>query len=143
MNQSHLALTLLRVTYGIILFAHGYLLKVETFTIAGTVGFFESIGLPAIAAYLVIFGEVAGGLALIAGFLTRAVAWLSLPIMIGATWMHLDNGWLFSAEGGGWEFPALLVVVALVIGLAGPGRWALDHHPRVQSHFNRLAGATD
>ena len=142
MNQSHLALTLLRVAYGIILFAHGYFLKVETFTVAGTVGFFESIGLPAIAAYLVIFGEVAGGLALIAGLLTRAVAWLSLPIVIGATWMHLDNGWLFSAEGGGWEFPALLAVIAVVIGLAGPGRWALDSHPLVESRLGRLLPAT-
>ncbi|MEE2820778.1 MAG: hypothetical protein VX915_03405 [Pseudomonadota bacterium] len=35
-----------------ILFAHGYFLKVETFSIEGTVGFFASIGLPAIAAYL-------------------------------------------------------------------------------------------
>lgn len=143
MNQSHLALTILRVAYGMILFAHGYLLKVETFTIAGTVGFFESVGLPAIAAYLVIFGEIAGGLALISGLLTRVVAWLSLPIVAGATWMHLNNGWLFSAEGGGWEFPALLTVIAVVIGLAGPGRWALDNHPMMERHSLGFANATD
>ena len=46
-----------------ILFAHGYFLKGDTFTIDGTVGFFASIGLPAIAAYLVIAGEILGGIA--------------------------------------------------------------------------------
>ena len=50
-NQG-LGVTITRIALGMILFAHGYLLKVETFTIEGTVGFFSSIGLPAIAAYL-------------------------------------------------------------------------------------------
>ena len=51
-------MTITRIALGIVLFAHGYILKVETFTIAGIVGFFESIGLPAIAAYLVVAGEI-------------------------------------------------------------------------------------
>ena len=48
MLDQALGLTMTRIALGIILFAHGYFLKVETFTIEGTVGFFESIGLPAI-----------------------------------------------------------------------------------------------
>lgn len=137
MVHTQWAHTLLRISYGLILFAHGYFLKIETFTIAGTVGFFDSLGLPAIAAYLVIFGEVIGGLALLVGLFTRLVAWLSLPIMLGAIWPHLGNGWVFSAQGGGWEFPALLAVIAIVIGLAGAGRLALDNHPRVQALWAR------
>ena len=62
LNQA-LGLTMTRIALGVIFFAHGYFLKVETFTIEGTVGFFESIGLPAIAAYLVIAGEILGGIA--------------------------------------------------------------------------------
>jgi len=42
---------LLRVTTGVLFLAHG-LLKVMVFTIPGTVGYFESLGLPAILAYL-------------------------------------------------------------------------------------------
>jgi len=102
-------------------------LKVETFTIGGTVGFFESIGLPAIAAYLVIGGEILGGIALILGSFTRLAAWLSLPILLGATWMHLENNWVFSAEGGGWEFPILLVALAVAVGLGGAGKYAIDN----------------
>ena len=123
-DQSSLGLSLLRVHFGIILLAHGWL-KISVFTIAGTVGFFASLGLPAILAYLTIFGEVAGGIALILGFQTRLVALLSLPIMLGATYVHLGNGWLFSAEGGGWEFPASLSIIALTLTLMGSGKKAI------------------
>jgi len=120
-------MTITRIALGIILFAQGYILKVETFTTGGTVGFFESIGLPAIAAYLVIAGEILGGIALILGAFTRLAAWLSLPILLGATWMHLGNNWVFSAEGGGWEFPILLVAFAVAVGLEGAGKYAIDN----------------
>jgi uncharacterized membrane protein YphA (DoxX/SURF4 family) len=74
MNLSRLtspdaAALLLRLGLGSVFLAHGLLLKVFTYGFDGTLGFFASLGLPAIAAYLVIFGEILGGLALIAGVL--------------------------------------------------------------------------
>jgi putative oxidoreductase len=61
---------------------------------------------------------------------TRLAAALSVPIMLGATIVHLSNGWLFSAEGGGWEFPASLTIIALTIALMGSGnRLALRFNP--------------
>lgn len=99
------AALLLRMSLGALLLAHGLLLKVFTFTIPGTVGYFESIGYPGVFAYLVIAGEILGGIALILGVWTRAVALLALPILLGATLQHAGNGWLFSAPNGGWEFP--------------------------------------
>jgi len=132
LNQA-LGVTITRIALGMILFAHGYFLKVETFTIEGTVGFFSSIGLPAIAAYLVIAGEILGGIALILGAFTRLAAWLSLPILIGATWMHLGNNWVFSAEGGGWEFPVLLVALAITVGLGSAGKCAIDNLDWIKS----------
>jgi len=139
MSASLNAQTLLRVTYGLILLAHGFLLKVQTFTVAGFVGYMESNGFPAVVAYLVLFGEILGGLALVAGVLTRLVAWLSLPIMLGATAVHLGNGWLFSAENGGWEFPAVLAVMAVVIGLQGGGRFALEQTESYRNLLGRFA----
>lgn len=110
-----------------ILFAHCYFLKVDTFTIDGTVGFFASIGLPAIATHLIIAAEILGGMVLILGAFTRLAAWLSLPILIGAAWMHLGNNWVFSAKGGGWEFPILLVALAMAVELGGAGKYAIDN----------------
>ena len=119
---------LTRITLGIILLAHGAL-KLFVFTIPGTVGFFESLGLPAIVAYLTIFGEVVGGIALILGIYPRLVALLSLPILAGATWAHLGNGWVFNNEGGGWEFPLLLVVLAVIVLIQGAGSFAIKRLP--------------
>lgn len=120
-STSHgIGISLLRIHFGIILFAHGWL-KISVFTLAGTVGYFDSIGLPAFTAYLTVFGELAAGLALIAGIQTRLASALSLPILLGATFVHLGNGWLFSAEGGGWEFPASLSIIALSLVFLGSG----------------------
>ncbi len=116
--------TLLRLSLGVILLAHG-LLKILVFTLAGTVGYFESLGLPGFSAYLVTFGEIALGLSLIIGLYTRLSALLSLPILLGAAWAHLGNGWVFSNQGGGWEFPVLLVVLAIVVAAQGAGRYAI------------------
>lgn len=123
-NTAPYAALLLRVTLGVMLLAHGFLLKVLTFTVPGTVGYFESIGYPGFFAYLVILGEIGGGLALILGVKTRIVSLLLLPILLGATLQHAGNGWLFSAANGGWEFPAFWTVTLVVQALLGDGAYA-------------------
>ena len=95
-SNADYAATTLRVSSGVLFLAHG-LLKVNVFTIAGTVGYFESLGLPGALAYLTIFAELAGGLALILGVGTRLAALALIPVLLGATWVHAGNGWLFSA----------------------------------------------
>lgn len=118
------AALLLRVSLGVLLLAHGLLLKVFTFTIPGTVGYFESIGYPGFFAYLVMLGEIGGGIALILGVWTRTISLLLVPILIGATLQHTGNGWLFSAANGGWEFPAFWTVTLVVQALLGEGAYA-------------------
>ncbi|WP_299621679.1 DoxX family protein [Pelagibius sp.] len=119
------AALLLRVALGIMFLAHSLYLKVMVFTVPGTVGFFESLGLPAAAAYLTIAAEILGGIALILGVQTRLIAVALLPVLLGATWVHAGNGWVFSAEGGGWEYPVFLAVAAAVQALLGDGAHAV------------------
>ncbi len=119
------AALLLRVTLGVMFLAHGLLLKVMTFGVAGTVGFFGSIGYPPLVAWLVIAGEILGGIALILGVWTRLVALLLLPILLGALALHLPNGWVFSAPRGGWEFPAFWSVALVIQALLGDGAHAV------------------
>jgi putative oxidoreductase len=116
---------LLRVSLGFSFFAYGYFLKYQTFTPAGTAQYFTSIGYPAFLAYLVIAAEILGGLALILGVATRVVALGLIPLMIGATLQHVGNGWVFSAAGGGWSYPALWTVLLVVQALLGSGRFAV------------------
>ncbi len=115
---------LLRLGLGVMTLAHG-LLKIFVFTIPGTVAFFESLGFPGFFAYLVIAAEILGGIALIVGFQTRLVALAFIPILIGATYTHAGNGWLFSNENGGWEFPAFWLLTLVVQAMVGGGAWQL------------------
>jgi putative oxidoreductase len=127
MNDSKhidIAAGLLRIGLGAMFIAHA-LLKYFVFTLPGTVQFFESIGLPGWLAYATIAAELGGGVLLILGVYTRAVALALLPVLLGALWVHFHNGWLFTAPKGGWEYPAFLVLIAIVVGLLGGGRYAL------------------
>ncbi|WP_300514278.1 DoxX family protein [Aliiroseovarius sp.] len=117
------ALALRLVTGGLFL-AHG-LTKLLVFTIPGTVGFFESLGLPAILAYLTIIAEIGGGVALILGVATRLVSLAVLPVLLGAIWAHSGAGWMFTNEGGGWEFPLFWAIAQASLMLLGNGAFAL------------------
>ncbi len=119
------AALVLRVALGVMFLAHSLYLKIFVFTVAGTVGFFESLGLPGLFAYLTILAEIGGGIALILGFQTRLVAVALIPVLLGATWVHAGNGWLFTAEGGGWEYPLFLTAATVVQALLGSGAYAV------------------
>jgi putative oxidoreductase len=117
------ATTLLRVTLGAMLLAHG-LLKVLVFTVPGTVGFFAKAGFPGALAYPVIAIEIVGGLMLILGLYSRWVALAAVPVLLGATAVHSGNGWVFSNAGGGWEFPLFWAIALVVLALLGDGAFA-------------------
>ena len=123
-SKAETAALLLRVTMGVVFLAHAWL-KIAVFTPAGTVQFFQSLGLPGPLAYLVIFAELAGGIALILGLWTRAVSLALIPILLGAIFAHWGAGFFFSNQGGGWEFPAFWAVALAVQALLGNGAYAL------------------
>jgi putative oxidoreductase len=118
------ALTL-RVALGVMFIAHA-LLKVFVFTLPGTAEFFESLGLPSGLAYVTVAAELIGGGLLVLGVGTRWVAAVLVPVLLGATWAHWANGWLFTAAKGGWEYPAFLSAAALAQVLLGDGAYALS-----------------
>lgn len=128
MNQSDrndYAALVLRIGLGAVLVAHSLYLKLFVFTLPGTAQFFASIGLPAFLAYLVFAVEAIGGVLMLIGYQTRWAALAAIPVLLGATWVHLGNGWLFSAEHGGWEYPLFLTWVAVGVALLGDGRFAI------------------
>ena len=119
------AALLLRVTTGALFVAHG-LTKLLVFTPAGTAGFFESLGLPGWLGIATIAFEIVGGIALILGVATRAVAAVSVPVLLGAAiTAHWPNGFGWSNEGGGWEYPVMWAAVMAALALLGDGAHAL------------------
>jgi putative oxidoreductase len=122
-----LGAALLRVSLGIMYLAHSLLLKLLTFGLAGTAGYFGSIGLPGWLAYATFAAEAVGGTLLVLGIQARWAALALIPALVGAiVFVHADNGWVFTAPGGGWEYPAFLIAASLAVALIGDGALALS-----------------
>ena len=117
------AALVLRLALGTMFVAHA-LLKYFVFTLPGTAQFMASLGLPGFLGYVVFAAELVGGLLLIAGVRVRAVALALVPVLLGATWAHAGNGWLFTSPNGGWEYPAFWTVALVVQALLGDGAFA-------------------
>jgi putative oxidoreductase len=120
------AALVLRVALGVMFIAHA-LLKYSVFTLPGTAKFFESIGLPGPLAYFTFFAELIGGVLILAGVYSRWVSAALIPVLLGATWAHAGNGWVFTSANGGWEYPAFLAAAAAVQALLGDGRFAFGN----------------
>ena len=131
------AAALLRVSLGVMFIAHSVVLKLFVYVLAGTAGYFASIGLPGWLAYVVFAAEAIGGVLLSANV---AAGWVSLaliPVLAGALWAHSGNGWVFSNENGGWEYPLFLIVVSVAVALQA---FAAQRTAAVR-HAAKLGGA--
>jgi putative oxidoreductase len=115
------------------------LLKYFVFTLPGTAQFFGSLGLPPALGYVTFGAEFVGGVLLVLGVHGRYVALALVPILLGATWAHAGNGWVFSAANGGWEYPAFLTVAAIVQFLVGDGAYALRSSARPVTSLHAAA----
>ena len=116
---------LLRFALGTMFIAHSVIYMLLTLTLSGTSEFFNSIGLPSWLAYATVLAEAVGGILLILGVQTRWVALALSPILIGATWAHAGNGWLFASANGGWEYPLYLFVLCIAQAMIGDDAYAL------------------
>jgi putative oxidoreductase len=117
---------LLRLALGTMFMAHSIIYMLMTLTLPGTVEFFLSIGLPGWLAYATFAAEAGGGILLILGVQVRWVALALSPILLGATWAHSGNGWIFASTNGGWEYPLYLFVLCIAQAMLGDGAYALS-----------------
>ncbi len=124
-RQLGLGIALVRIVTGVVFAAHGYQ-KFFVYGLDGAVGAFGQMGVPApsITAPLVAVVELAGGIALIIGLLTRLAA-LGLAInMLGAIFLVRIAGGFFAPNGA--EFEIVLLVNSLALVLAGAGALSAD-----------------
>jgi putative oxidoreductase len=95
--------------------------------IAGTAGWFGSIGLPMPTATTIVAGliELLGGLAILVGFQTRIAATVLAVFVLGATAVaHLD----FSQAGNALMLQKNLGLTGglLLLAVLGAGAWSID-----------------
>ena len=117
-----LALLLLRVVLGIVMLVHGV---PKLLHFGGVAQGFAGMGIPAptLAAVFAAIAEAVGGLFMLLGIATDIFGVLFAIDMLGAiVFVHWSKG--FSAGNGGWEFPLVLLTMALTVALAGPGRYS-------------------
>lgn len=128
MDEYNTALLILRVAFGLTMAAHGYAKVFSGGKLAGTAGWFDSIGMKpgALHARLAAGTEILAGLGLAIGLLTTFSAMGFVGLMLVAGWVvHRANGFFIVAEG--WEYCFILAVGAVAIAMLGPGEWSLDN----------------
>jgi putative oxidoreductase len=129
-NTADTALLVLRIAFGLSMAYHGYNKIFGPSGLAGTASWFSSMGMkaPRLQARLAAGTEIVAGLCFIAGLLTpfAAAAFIALMIVAIVT-SHWKNGYFIFMPGGGWEYCASIIAVALAVAIAGPGRASLDH----------------
>jgi putative oxidoreductase len=121
------ALLTTRLVAGLVMIPHGAQHLLGAFNgpgLAGTVQYLGTVG------YLVSVGEFFGGIALVAGILSRFSAAAIIVIMVGAVLMvHLPFGffmnWAGTQKGEGFEFHIVMIGLLLTTLVAGPGRFSL------------------
>ncbi|WP_414841084.1 DoxX family protein [Enterococcus saccharolyticus] len=105
------SLVLVRVILGVSMLMHG-ISKVSD--LAGTVGFFSSLDVPAFMAYLVILIEIVGGIFMIIGLLVPLVALGFVVVLATAMFLlGLNRGYV-----GGVELEVILIVLSIATGFA-------------------------
>jgi len=122
MSAYDVGMLMLRLVLGLTMAAHGYNKFFGPGGIAGTAGWFDSIGMRpgAFHARVAASTEVAAGLGLAFGLLTPVVA-----LMLVAAWtVHRRNGFFIVKDG--WEYNLVLAAAAVAVAVA-PGRLSLDH----------------
>jgi putative oxidoreductase len=135
-DQQSWSLLLVRLALGVVILPHGMQKALGIFGgygFTGTIGFFESMGMPFILAFLVILAEFVGSLGLIAGIATRFMAFSLFVEMTGAMILggHIHNGffmnWFGTQKGEGIEYFILVIGISLAVLIGGSGKFSFDN----------------
>ncbi len=129
-DQLNLGLLLLRLCLGLFLAYHGYNKVFGGGGLAGTAGWFGSIGMkwPQWQARIAAATEIGAGLMLAAGLLTPLAAAGVIGIMVVAIVVaHAKVGFFVFLPNQGWEYCATIAIGAAAVGIMGAGDWSLDN----------------
>src|SRR5258708_3807864 len=102
-TSSSVPLALVRFTLGLVMFLHGAQKVLGWWGgpgFSGTMGFLESMGIPAPFAFLAIIAEFFGGLGLMIGFLARIAGFgIMVEMIVAIVMVHARNGLFMNWTG--------------------------------------------
>src|SRR5687768_10241288 len=122
--RASLGLLVLRLVVGLAFMFHGSGKIQHPFNWMG-----PDAKIPGIFQALAALSEFGGGLAWMLGVLTPLASFGLACTMTVAVWTHaviMGDSFVSTGKGGAYELPATYLCVALLLLLAGPGRFSLD-----------------
>ncbi|MFV0259351.1 MAG: DoxX family protein [Acidimicrobiales bacterium] len=140
-TEFDVVLLVFRVFIGLTFAYHGWAKRFSGGGIAGTAGWFDSIGMRpgSLHANLAWSMEMLTGIGLAVGLLTPFAAAGMIGIMVVAGWaVHRRNG--FGIVKDGWEYTAVIAVAAAAVAGLGPGDWSLDAAFGLTDSLNGFTG---
>ncbi|MDH5520870.1 MAG: DoxX family protein [Acidimicrobiia bacterium] len=140
-DAQNLALLLLRVSLGLMMAAHGYAKVFRGGRLAGTAGWFDSIGMRPgrLHAPLAAGSEIGSGLLMALGLLHSFAAMAMIGASVVAAWtVHRHNGFFIISEG--WEYTFIIAVAAAALAILGPGEWSIDQAIGLADDLDGLTG---
>ncbi len=133
-------MTIFRVLFGLTFFTHGYAKQFQGGRLAGTAGWFDSMGMRPgkVHARLAASTEMGAGVAIALGLFTPLAAAAVIGVMVVAGYtVHRGN---FAVVKNGWEYTFVVALIAALIAGLGPGEWSLDSALGLTDDLNGLVG---
>lgn len=127
-DELNWALLMLRLVVGPVFAFHGYAKIFRGGRLAGTAGWFESLGMKpgTLHARLGAAGELTTGACVALGLLTPFAGLGLVGLMAVAFWtVHKGHGLLVFQDG--WEYNLVLATIGAFLGFVGPGELSLDN----------------
>lgn len=124
--MNDLAVLILRIAVGIIIFAHG-LHKFQEWDELNRI-WRDDYGLPPGSVGLAGVVQISGGLGITLGVFSFYLAGLQVVVMLVATWVAIwkhRERFRSTPRGKGWDVNFLLVVALLALMLLGDGAWSV------------------
>src|ERR1700739_4557772 len=134
-TSNECTLAQLRIVLGVLFFAHGAQVTLGWFGgygFHGTMQYFtQTMGIPAVFAFLAIMAQFLGGIGLIVGFLSRIAAFgIAADMLVAVFKVHLAFGffmnWSGAQKGEGYEYHLMVLAIVLVIMVTGAGALSID-----------------
>lgn len=134
-TENDIKLFILRLAAGFVVLAHGVQKLFGWFGGHGPQFYIESFGewfgFPAVVTILIILSDTVGALLLMFGAAARFMAASISLVMLGAIyfvhgrWGFYMN-WYGEQRGEGFEFHLLILVMTIIVGIWGAGKWSVD-----------------
>jgi len=130
------AALVLRVITGIVFIPHGYSKVFGSGGVAKFASSLPSYGIPTVLGYVAAYSELAGGILLILGLLTRIDALMLTGTMFVAAFVVQLPDALHDPDAAGnrvfasiraMELPLSILAVMVALMLLGGGRYSIDH----------------